>query len=184
MRPLATLLLLALVATAQPPVAQGFVRMKRFKDEILTRLAQLKADEEFASKPIEEKMLLAFLNGDKKFGNEQLTGKLVVTTCLMKWADVQRAEPTEAGKRVLAKLPEVLSKRYGEAIDVPRDRKEVSKFLLDALDSDLVHVQQAALDSLMKMYRTGQAFMYVPGMNKKQRAAPIKSWTKFVLRQK
>jgi hypothetical protein len=184
MRPLASLLLLALVAAAQPPVVPDFVRMKAFRDEVLTRLAQLKADEEFASKPPEEKMLLAFLNGDKKFGNELLTGKLVVTTCLMKWADVQRAEPTEAGKRVLAKLPEVLSKRYGEAIDVPKDRKDVSKFLLDALDSDFIHVRAAALESLMKMYRTGQAFMYVADMNKKARAEPIKTWRKFVGRQK
>ncbi len=184
MRSSFALLLLALAAAAQPPVVPDFVRLRKFKDDIASRLVQLKNAEDFASKPMEEKMLLAFLDGQKEFGNEKLTGTLVVKTCLMKWADVQQAQPTEAGKRVLGKLPEVLYKRYTDVIDIPKDRKDVAKDLLKALDSDFFHVRAAAFESLKKMYRTGSGFMYVPEMTKKERAEPIKAWTKFVNRQK
>lgn len=180
MRPFAPLLLLALAAAAQPPVVTDFVRMRKFKDNIASRIMQLKAEEDFASKPFEEKMLLAFEKGD----NKKFTGKLVVMTCFVNWADVQQAEPTEAGKRVLAKLPEALYKRYGEAIDIPKDRKEMSKFLLDALDSDFLHIRAAALESLKKVYRTQSDMMYVPDMTKKERVDSIRAWRKFVARQK
>ncbi len=183
MRLLAPLLLLALAVAAQPPVVTDFVRMRKFKDNISSRILQLEAEEDFASKPREEKMLLAFAKGEKKFENEQLTGKLVVMTCLVKWADVQQPQPTEPGKRVLTLLPEVLFDKYGRAIEVPRDRKDVSKFLLDALDSDFLHIRAAAFESLRKVYRTQSGYMYVPDMTKKQRAEPIKTWRKFVGKQ-
>ena len=184
MRALAPVLLLALAAAAQPPVIPDFVRMKKFKDDIASRIAQLKADEEYASKPDQEKMLLAFEKGEKTFGKLRLTGVLVVETCLMKWADVQQADPTEAAKRVLAKLPLVLWERYGKVVDVPKDRKDMSKDLLDALDSEFLHVRSAAFESLKKIYRTEVGFMYVPDMNKAERKGPIENWRKFVRKQK
>ncbi len=185
MRALAPVLLLALTAAAQPPVIPDFVRMKKLKDEIASRIAQLKAEEDFASKPDQEKMLLAYERGDKKFGNQQLTGVLVVKTCLVSWADVQQAQPTEAAKRVLAKLPEVFHERYARWVEIPRDRKDVSKFLLDELDSDFLHVRAAAFASLQKIYKmTNTGLMYVPDMNKKDRQDAIKNWRNFVKKQK
>jgi len=184
MRAMGLLLLLALAAAAQPPQVTDFVRLRKFKDNIATRIAKYTAEEEFARKPAEEKMLLAFLQGEKKFGKEDLTGKLVVTTCLVKWADVQQPQPTEAGKRVLALLPDVLYERYAKTIDIPKDRKEVSKVLLDALDSDYLHVRSAGFESLKRIYRTQSGWLYVPDMTKKERAEPIKNWRKFVGKQK
>jgi len=184
MRALAPVLLLALAAAAQPPVVPDFVRMRKFKDDVASRIAQLKADEEYASKPDQEKMLLAFEKGEKMFGKQPLTGVLVVKTCLMKWADVQQAEPTEAAKRVLAKLPLVLNDRYAKVVEVPKDRKDISKDLLEALDSEFLHVRSAAFESLKKIYRTEVGFMYVADMNKKERQAAIENWRKFVRKQK
>jgi hypothetical protein len=184
MRATGLVLLLSLAAAAQPPVVTDFVRIRKLKDTIASRIAQYTAEEEFAKKPPEEKMLLAFLRGEKKFGKDDLTGKLVVTTCLVKWEDVQQAQPTEAGKRVLALLPDVLYERYAKTIDVPKDRKDISKVLLDALDSDFLHVRSAAFESLKKIYRTQSGWMYVADMTKKERAEPIRNWKKFIDKQK
>jgi len=183
MRVAGLVLLVALAAAAQPPAVTDFVRMRKLKDNIASRIAQYTADEEYAKKPPEEKMLLAFLRGEKKFGKDDLTGKLVVTTCLVKWEEVQQPQPSEAGKRVLALLPDVLYERYAKTIDVPKDRKDISKVLLDALDSDFLHVRSAAFESLKKVYRT-QNGMYRPDMTKKQRAEPIRYWNKFIDKQR
>ena len=67
MRLLPPLLLLAIVADAQPPVVRDFRRLRAFRDDIATQHASLKQQEEFALKPREEKMLIAFGKGEKKF---------------------------------------------------------------------------------------------------------------------
>lgn len=180
----ASLLLLALAAGAQPPFVKDFERIGKLKEDIQKTAQDLQEKEEFASKPREEKMLIAFMKGEKKFEGKDLTGKIVVTTCLSKWGDVQQAQPTEAGKRVLALLPEALLKRYAVAIDVPKDRKEVAGLLLDELDSDYLNVRIAAFDSLKKIFRTQTGFLYEPSMNKKDRRDPITSWKNFLKKQK
>jgi hypothetical protein len=142
----------------------------------------LKGEEEYALKPREEKMLLAFGKGDKKFEGKNLDGEQVVAT-ILKWGDVLQDPPTEAGKRVLASLPNVLYDRYAKAIEIPRDRKDVSLKLCDALDSDLIHVRESAFEALKKIYRTPSGFMYVVDMDKKARQDAIKSWRNYVRKQ-
>lgn len=178
------LLLLAVAAAAEPPAVKDFRRLKELRDDVAGRAQKFLDAEEYAKKPREEKMLIAFERGEKRFENKPLSGELVVQTCLMKWAEVQQAEPTEAGKRVLGKLAPVLFEKYGKAIEVPKDRKDVGKLLCDALDSDFLQVRAAAFDALKLMYRTPSGFMYVETMDKKARREAIATWKKFVSKQR
>jgi len=183
MRLLVPLLLLSIVVDAQPPAVQDFRRLRKLRDDIASQYASLKEQEEYALKPREEKMLIAFEKGEKKFEGKALDGPKVVDAVL-KWDQVLQAEPTEAGKRVLAELPNVLFKRYAQAIEVPKDRKEVSLKLCDALDSDYIHVRASAFEALKRVYRTPSGFMYVVDMSKKDRKDAISSWKKYVNKQK
>jgi hypothetical protein len=183
MRPALSLLLLAIVAAAQPPDVDNFRRMKRLRTDIADQYASLKQQEEYALKPREEKMLIAFGNGEEKFDGKKLDGVSVVVT-ILKWDQVNTDAPTEAGKRVLSDLPTVLFKRYGAVIDVPRDRKDVCWKLCDGLDSDFVLVRAAVFEALKKIYRTPSGFMYNVDMSKKERQDPIKSWKNYVKKQK
>jgi hypothetical protein len=180
----AAVLLLAGAAVAQPPVAKDFVRMKELREKIAIRTAQLQEKEEYEKKPREEKILIAFERGEEKFDKiPKLTGKVVVETCL-EWAEIQQAEPTEAGKRVLARLPLALEKRFAQVLEVNRkDRYDASQPLLEGLNSDFPLVRVAAFESLKKMYRTQNAQFYVPSMDKKARQKPISEWKKFVQNQ-
>lgn len=183
MRALAALLFLALAAAASPPAVPDFMRLKTFREKVLGRIQLLAVEEDFAKKPDEEKMLIAFGAGEKKFGSQELTGVLVVKTCL-KWADVQSETPTDAGKRALALLPDALGRRYAQVIEVPKDRAAVAKLLLEGLDSDFTPVRAASIAAIMRIYRKTDAMMYEPGMaNKKDRAEAIKKWQKFVSKQ-
>lgn len=177
------LLALAAAAAAQPPAVPDFVRLKGFRDTLSSRMQQLAADEDFARKPDEEKMLISFDRGDKKLGKDDLTGVLVVRT-ILKWADVQNEKPTDAGKRALALLPDALGRRYAQVIDVPKDRQAVAKLLLEGLDSEFTPVRAASIASIMRIYRKTDPMMYEPTMNKKERAEAIKKWQKFVTKTK
>lgn len=183
MRQAVAVLLLATIAAAQPPAVKGFRRLRSLRDDIATKFVSLKEQEEFALKPREEKMLLAFGKGEKKFEGKALDGEQLVVA-LFKWADVTQDPPTEAGKRVLAEIPNVLYDRYGKAIEVPKDRKDVALKLCDALDSDIIHIRTCAFEALKKIYKTPSGWMYVPDMDKKARQDSIKSWRNFVRKHK
>jgi hypothetical protein len=183
MRRLLPLLLLATSAVAEPLAVKDFRRLRKLRDDVVGQIKVLKEAEEFALKPAEEKMLLAFEKNEKKFDNKPLTGKLVVTTCLLKWDAVQRAEPTEPAKRVLARLPNVLFQKYTRAIEIPKDRKEVANLLVDGLDSDFLHVRLAAFEALKLMYHTPNGLFYNPTMSKKDRQESIKKWDRLVTKQ-
>ncbi|HEX5137750.1 MAG TPA: hypothetical protein VFY93_12300 [Planctomycetota bacterium] len=183
MRPALPLLLLAIAVVAQPPKVEDFRRMKELRSDMADRHALLKDREEYALKPREEKMLILFDRGEEKFEGKKLDGASLVVT-ILKWDQVNQEPPTEAGKRVLADLPNVLFRRYGQAIEVPRDRKEVCLKLCDALDSDFTLVRASAFDALKKIYRTPSGFMYNVDMTKKERQDPIKSWKNYVKKQK
>jgi hypothetical protein len=186
MRLLPPLLLLAAAADAQPPVSKDFARMKDLRDEIASRMAQLQEAEEYAKKPREEKIFVSFRRGDKKFENKTpLTGEFVVKTCLMKWEEVQRAEPSEAATRVLTGLPAALGAKYEGILLDKGDRYEASKVLAEALDSDFLHVRVAAIESLKKIYQTQQAFMYEPTKDKKaDRRESIEKWKRYIRSKK
>jgi len=184
MRVLLPLLLVAIHVAAQPPVVEdSFRRLRRLRTDIGDQYAALKEQEEYALKPREEKMLILFDKGEKKFEGKAIDGPKVVET-ILKWDQVNQDPPTEAGKRVLAELPGVLFRRYAQAIEIPKDRREVSLKLCDALDSDFPLVRGAAFEALKKVYRTPSGFMYNVDMSKKERQDPIKSWKNYVKKQK
>jgi hypothetical protein len=182
MRLLVPLLLVSVVAGAEPPAVPGFRRLRELREDIAGEYVTLKQREEFALKPREEKMLIAFAKGEK-FENKTLDGEKVVEM-ILKWDQVRADPPTEAGKRVLGELPTVLFDRYGKVIDIPRDRRDVSLKLCDALDSDAIEVRRCAFEALKKIYRTPSGFMYVPDMDKKGRQDAVKSWRNHVKKQK
>jgi hypothetical protein len=182
MRLVVPLLLLSLVADALPPDVKGFRRLKKLRDDIASAHATLKQQEEFALKPREEKMLIAFGKGEK-FEGKKLEGEKVVEM-ILKWDQVLSDPPAEAGKRVLAELPGVLFERYAKAIEIPKDRRDVSLKLCDALDSDSIEVRRCAFEALKKIYRTPSGWMYVPEMDKKGRKDAISSWRNYVKKQK
>lgn len=177
--------LLAAVTAAQPPESKEFRRMKDLKDRIASRSAQLKAQAEFEAKPREEKIVILFNRGEKKFERSNLTGEYIVETALLKWAEMQQAVPTPAARRVLATLPDTLARRYTAAVEIDkRDRYGASKELLRGLDSEFIHVRAAAFDALKKIYRTQSGFMYSEKMDKRERRDPIKKWERFIERER
>jgi len=182
MRRLVLLLpLLAAAAAAQPPESKDFRRMNDLKDRIASRSAQLKAQADFDAKPREEKILILFDRGEKKFDKATLTGKFVVETALLKWEEVQQAAPSPAARRVLKDLPDVLARRYTAAVEIDkRDRYDASKELVDALDSDFVHVRAAAIDALRKIYRSPNGFGYREDMDKRERRNIIRLWERHI----
>ena len=181
MRRIASLLFLALVAAAEPPVSVDFVRIREFRERVQARFVELQQREEFDAKPREERMLLTFRKGETKFEGKAITGKSVVTACF-EWADVQEPQPTERGQRVLDLLPTVLRERYEVAVD-RKERREVSNLLVKALDDELLHVRRAAIDSLKAIYGVPGGFKYDPTMASRERAGPIKEWKKYVTRR-
>ncbi|MCK6459371.1 MAG: hypothetical protein L6Q95_05695 [Planctomycetes bacterium] len=183
MRVLVPLLLLAIAAEAQPPAVRDFRRLRKLRDDIASQYASLREQEEFALKPREEKLLIAFGKGEKKFEGKTLDGEGVLSV-ILKWDEVLRDPPTEAGKRVLGELPNVLFERYAKPIEIPKDRKEVALKLCDGLDSDSIHVRFASFEALKRIYRTPSGFMYVVDMPKKDRQDAIKSWRNYVRKQK
>jgi hypothetical protein len=182
MRLLLPVLLLSIVADAQPPAVRDFRRLRGLRDDIARQYASLKEQEEFALKPREEKMLIAFGKGEKKFEGKALEGPKVVEA-ILEWDQVLSDPPTEAGKRVLTELPNVLHDRYNK-IEIPKDRRDVALKLCDALDSDAILVRLCAFEALKRIYRTPSGFLYVVDMDKKGRQDAIKSWRNHVKKQK
>ena len=86
MRATLALALLACAAAATPPAVPDYMRLRALREQVQSRVQLLLAEEDFARKPDEEKMLIAFQKGEKQLGKTVLTGEGVVKTCL-KWPD-------------------------------------------------------------------------------------------------
>ena len=180
MRCVASLLLLTLVAAAQPPVSEGFLRLREFREALQARFTVFQEREQFDAKPREERMLLTFRKGEK-FEGKDLTGKLVVKACLQ-WADVEQPQPTAPGQRVLDLLPTILRERYAVAVD-RRERREASNLLVEALDHEFLPIRRAAIESLKAIYGVPSGFGYDPSFAAKDRAKPIKEWKRHVTKR-
>jgi hypothetical protein len=173
---LAVLLLLALPATALPPLSPGFVRLDELRIEVDQKKRDLLEQEAFAKKPREERMLLTFRKqGD--FEGKPLTSKAVVQACL-EWEEIRTDNPTAAGQRVVELLPVVLRERCGPA--ERRERRIVSRILLDALDDDYLPVRTAAIASLRAIYPFPREDRYDPKMGRRERISPIRAWKRHV----
>jgi len=181
MRTLALLLVLAGVAGALPPASPGFVRLRELREEIRLGIVELQKREAFEARPREERMLLTFRKGEV-FEGEELRGRDVARACL-EWADVERQQPTEAGKRVLALLPVVLREKYAGSDDW-RERRAIGYLLVRALDSDYLHVREAAIASLRRLYVPPRGDSYDPAQDRRDRASAIRAWKRHVGKRK
>ena len=184
MRNTLVLLLLVSFVWAKPPESKGFVRAVRLREKIADQRNKLAAAEEYARKPREEKILIAFDAGQARFEKKPIDGKTVVET-IFGWDQVATAEPSEAGQRCLEMIPVAFQRRFASRIEInKRQRYDASKLLVDALDSKYSHIREAAISSLKKIYRTEKAFMYEPEMDKKERRDPIRKWRSFIRKAK
>jgi len=184
MRVALPLLLIAGMVAAKPPESKDFVRMNVLIPELAKRAKQLAEAEEYAKKPREEKMLITFARGERVFEKKKLDGEFVAKT-ILDWAEVNQDPPTDAAKRCLELLPVALEQEYARVVEVDkRERYAASRVLVKALDSDYLHVRISAVAALKKVYRTENAFMYEPEMDKRDRKDAIRRWDSFIKKQR
>ncbi|MCK6461930.1 MAG: hypothetical protein L6Q95_18775 [Planctomycetes bacterium] len=179
MRHAAAILLLALPAAALPPLSPGFARLKELRRQIDVRAAELREQEAFDRKPREERMLLTFRK-EGEFEGKALSARQVVEACL-RWDEVDRPEPTEAGRRVLELLPFVLEERRGGKD--AKERRQASIPLLKALESDAQPVREAAIAAIRRLYNPPRVDRYDPAHSAKDRAAAVRAWKRTVAEQ-
>ncbi|MHC4547187.1 MAG: hypothetical protein ACYTEZ_00285 [Planctomycetota bacterium] len=183
MRKTVLLLVLVAAARAEPPESRHYVRMDDLHLRLADRQAELRAQEEFAKKSREEKILISFDRGDKKFEKLRLSGESVVKT-ILDWSEVEKDSPTEETLRVLEELGNVLEKKYARVVDIPkRERHRASLPLVEALTDKRFHVRHAAIEALKKIYRTPNGHFYQPDADPKQRKEKQKVWKRFVDRE-
>ncbi len=181
------LLLVAAAVAAEPPKSEHFRRMHDLTIRFTQRQEKLSAAEEFASKPRVEKILISFENGAKKFEKIKLTGENAganVVKAVLAWDELDKDPPTEAAERVLAKMGEVLEKRYARVVEIPkRERHKAALLLVAALMDERLHVRSGAFEALKKMYRTTAGYLYQPTASAKDRKEKQKIWKRQIDRE-
>lgn len=180
-----SLVLLMLVAAlkAEPPKSEHFRRMHDLNLRVAERQEKLTAAEEFAQKPRVEKILLSFESGAKKFDKMKLTGETVVKAILA-WDELDKDPPTADAERVLAKLGDVLEKKYARVVEIPkRERHKAALPLVAALMDERLHVRMGAFEALKKMYRTTAGYLYQPTASAKDRKEKQKVWKRQIDRE-
>ena len=179
MRPLrfALICCLAVPAFARPPEVPEFARMADLKMRLVDRLQTLRAKEEFARKPRQERMVLSFQREIVEFDGKKLTGELVARELFEKWAKLPKKEGDADAevKRILALVPQAMKVRYANVVPIPKNnRYQASKVLVAALLHKNFHVRKAAIDSLVAIY--GRSLLYKPDASSGQRKARQKKW--------
>jgi len=183
MRVSIVLLLIVAVLEAEPPKSEHFRRMYDLNLRFAERQEKLIAAEEFAQKPRVEKILLSFESGAKKFDKMKLTGETVVKAILA-WDELDKDPPSEDATRVLAKMGEVLEKKYARVVEIPkRERHKAALPLVAALMDERLHVREGAFEALKKMYRTTAGYLYQPTASAKDRKEKQKIWKKQIDRE-
>jgi len=155
--------------------------MRELRRDIDARVAELKEQEAFNSKPREERMLLTYWKQDT-FEGEEIDARDVIEACFA-WEEVNREKPTEAATRVLRVLPHVLAQRCGGPNLDRKERRQASVPLLKALDSDAKAVREAAIESLRKLYDAPRVDRYDPAQSARERSSAVRAWKRTVLQQ-
>ena len=174
------------VALAKPPASQDFKRIDDFKRELASRFQQFKKAEEFKQKPLPEKLIIKWSEGEKAFGGvKKLTGEAVIKA-VFEWDALGAEKKSEAVDRVLKLLPEVIKTRYGQAVVLNRsfkvDRYNASKVLVDQLVKPPLHVRELAIECLKNMY--GARRGYVAEDSKAKRERRKKEWSSYIKQRK
>ena len=90
----ALLLVFAPVAAAKPPASSGFVRLQQLNTDLAKRYQELKKAEEFAKKPLPEKLLIKWDEGAESFGSvKKLTGEVVVKAVFDNFDEFKKLHP-------------------------------------------------------------------------------------------
>jgi hypothetical protein len=181
------LLLVAAAVRAEPPKSENFRRMHDLTIRFAERQEKLSEAEAFAQKPRVEKILISFENGAKKFEKLKLTGENAganVVKAVLAWEELDKEPPTEDAERVLAKMGDVLEKKYARVVEIPkRERHKAALLLVAALMDERLHVRTGAFEALKKMYRTTAGYLYQPTASVKDRKEKQKIWKRQIERE-
>jgi hypothetical protein len=183
---LASLLGLAPVAASKPPTSAGFVRLQELNTLLVKRYQELKDAEEFEKKPMPEKLLIKWEQGETSFGSvRKLTGEVVVKA-IFEWEEFISDTPSDAAIKVGKLLPAALKTRYGEAIQITtafkKERYQVGKELVDQLVKPPLHVRELAIECLQMTYNQNRKG-YVPEDKRASRMKKQKEWRDYVKRR-
>ena len=116
LRSIALLLLLSLPVAAKPPTVEAFVRLDRFNRQLLEKLQRLRDAEEFEKKPFPEQLLIRWDKGASSFKHVRKISGPDVLELIFKWEELAQEPSTDAAKRIMQKLPEVLKAKYGDVV--------------------------------------------------------------------
>ena len=180
------LLLFGAVASAKPPASDGFVRIDAFSRALAGRFQTLKKAEDFEKKPMPEKLLIKYGEGEKSFGSvKRLTGAAVIEA-IFEWDEFIGETKSEAADRVIKLLPEVVKNYYGNAVKrnpaFKNDRYKASKVLVDQLVKPPLHVRELAIECLKNMY--GARRGYVAEDSKSKRKRRQSEWSSYIKQRK
>ena len=178
--------LLAVVASAKPPVSEDFKRIDAFNRELASRFQKFKEAEEFKQKPLPEKLIIKWNDGEKSFGGvKKLTGETVIKA-VFEWDELGSEKKSEAVDRVLILLPDVIKARYGQAVRLnsafKTDRYKASRVLVDQLVKPPLHVRELAIECLKNMYGARRGYVAEDSKSKRQRRQ--KEWSSYIKQRK
>jgi len=172
------LLLLAVPALALPPEIDGYVRLDTLRDQLRDRTEELRKKEEYERKPREEKMIIKFAEGEKKFEGKKLSGDVLVKEVLDRWDASEKDTPDQETLRVLNLLPNTLKAAYGKFPIPKAERYKAGYALVKLLNDKRLHVRSIAFECLQAIY--GESLQYNPNADKSARAEKQKAWERNV----
>lgn len=170
--------LLAAPALARPPETPPFMRMDELGPRLVDLAARLNKAELFEKKIRQERMILTFQEGAKRFEGKKLTDKGFVEEILVKWQAVQKAEEQCAADalRILLLLPGALKARYN-IVPIPKaERYQASKILVKALKSKHDIIRKTAIQCLDAIY--GRTLLYKHDAPPAHRIERYRKWLK------
>ena len=182
-RSIALLFLLVLPVAAKPPFVEGFVRLDRFNQQLADKLQNLREAEEFEKKPFPEQLLIKWDKGAASFKKRKIVGPDVLKT-IFDWEELFQEPPTDATKRIIQQLPEVLKLKYGNIVKMGktfrRERFLVGRVLIGQLVKPPLHVRELAITCLEEIHKTRR--QYVASDPKEKRVKRYKAWKAYIER--
>ena len=179
---LATCLLLAVPVAAKPPAVEDFVRIDEFNRQLADKLQQLREAEEFEKKPFPEQLMIKWEKGAATFKHVRKINGPDVLDAIFDWDELAQEPVTDATKRIMKRLPEVLKYKYGDVVKMSstfrRDRYKVGKVLVDQLVKPPLHVRELAINCLEEIHKTRR--QYVAEDPKEKRIKRQKAWKAYI----
>ena len=190
-RTLLVVLFVAVAAGARPPASDSYQRMDELRADLGARYKQLKEQEEFERKPLEEKLAILLDRADPKarptkFERIEITPSKVAKK-ILEWEELRTDTPSDAAKNTLAVLHEALKKRYGDPAIVDFDRNprhNASPRLVDETVSDHLWLRTACFDIRRTIYRNPNGLFYRPDAADKARKEKKAEWGSYIRKER